>query len=169
MELIKATKEDFKKIYDEMTHSFPKEEIRDFCDALTAFEDPAYAVYHTVKNGTRIGFITLWSLEGFAFCEHFVTYEEYRSKGYGKEVLEKLKSLYPILVLECEPPVTEIAARRLKFYERCGFIKNRNGYIQPSYRPGGDGVPLVIMSYPCELGDFHGAVKKIYSTVYKLG
>ena len=168
MELIKATKEDFKKIYDEMTHSFPKEEIRDFCDALTAFKDPDYTVFHTVKRGKKIGFITLWELDGFAFCEHFVTYEEYRSKGYGKEVLEKLKCLYPILVLECEPPVTDIAERRLRFYERCGFVRNKNEYIQPPYRSGDAGVPLIIMSYPLPLSDFDGAVKKIYLSVYMI-
>ena len=80
--------------------------------------------------------------------------------------LDALKSLYPIIVLEAETPLTHIAERRLKFYERNGFVPNEKAYIQPAYRNGGHEVPLIIMSFPNCLENFSEVVFTIKREVY---
>lgn len=169
MKLIKARYEDFDPIYTEMEKNFILEERRDKNDAEKLFDKAEYVIYHTKKDGKYIGFVTVWELSDFAFIEHFVTYEKYRSKGYGSEVLAKLKEKYGVLVLEAEPPQNDMQKRRIAFYERNGFCQNPQRYIQPSYRKDGRGVELVLMSFPSKLSDFENTVHQIYSSVYEMG
>ena len=166
MELIRAMKNEFSDIYGEMTRAFPREELREPDDALETLDDPLFRVYHTVRDGKRIGFITLWELDGFFFAEHFVTYGEHRGRGYGAEVIELLKKKFGNIVLECEHPDTPLAKRRLAFYERCGFKRNSYPYVQPSYRAGEAGVPLVLMSCPETLKNVTEVIRTIYKAVY---
>ena len=166
MKLICAGREDFDMIFSEMERSFVLEERRDRDDAEKVLECAEYTVYHAQKNGVNVGFVTVWELSGFAFIEHFVTYENHRNKGYGSKVLNCLKEKYGALVLEAEPPIESIQKRRIAFYERNGFVCNPQKYIQPAYRAGGRGVELVLMSYPEKLGDFENTIQKIYSNAY---
>lgn len=166
MKLIKARREDFDIIYAEMEKNFIPEERRDKEDAARVLDCTEYAIYHAQKDGVNVGFVTVWELSGFAFIEHFVTYENHRNKGYGSKVLGCLKEKYGALVLEAEPPIEDIQKRRIAFYERNGFVQNPQKYIQPAYRAGGRGVELVLMSYPKKLGDFENTVQKIYSNAY---
>lgn len=167
MEIIKAKVEDFDLIYSEMEKNFVREEIRDRKAARAVMEDEKYVIYHVAKDGTRVGFMTVWELSGFAFLEHFVTYEKFRNKGYGHGALTLLKEKYKKIILEAEPPRSDIQKRRISFYERNGFTKNDFPYIQPPYREDDEGVPLVIMSYPSKLSDFDAHVTEIYGRVYK--
>ena len=166
MELIKAKAEDFEVIYSEMEKSFVREEIRDRARAREVMDEENYVIYHVTDDDTRVGFITIWELSGFAFAEHFVTYEEFRNKGYGKEALKMIEEKYKKVVLEVEPPEDGIKKRRIAFYKRQGFFENAQPYIQPPYRDEDEGVPLIIMSYPAKLSDFEAHVTEIYGRVY---
>ena len=158
---------EFEALYKELEKNFIAAERRDFADAKALLSHPQFAAYHTVENGVRIGFVTLWTLSGMTFAEHFVTYEPFRNKGYGARVLELLKKDFAPLVLEAEPPETELAARRLAFYRRNGFCENAIPYLQPAYRKGEKDVPLVLMSYPHTLQEPAQTVKEIYRVVYE--
>ena len=166
MELYPADFADFDGIYDAMEEAFPLEERRDRKAARALLENPRYRIYHTVQDGVQTGFIALWELDGVTFLEHFVTYPACRNKGYGAQVLEILKAKYPVIVLEAEHPLTPIAARRLAFYKRLGFVANEYLYLQPSYHGEAAGVPLVLMSYPVALVDPTPVVKVLYREVY---
>lgn len=166
MRLQKAENEDFDSIYDELEKNFILEERREREKARALISDGAYTVYHVLDDETHIGFITVWELTGFAFVEHFVTYDEFRNKGYGSAALELLKEKYGNIVLEAEPPEGEMPARRVAFYERNGFHRNEQYYFQPPFRKGGKGVELKLMSYPTLLADFHTVAKEIYARVY---
>lgn len=168
MELVLAKREEFPDIYSAMEQSFPKEEIRDLADATAVLDEERFFVYHTVSEGVRVGFITLWELDGFTFCEHLVTYPEHRSKGYGAEVIKACAKKFSRLVLECEHPDTPMAKRRLGFYLRCGFFENSYPYVQPPYREGEKGVPLLLLSYPDPLDSVEKTVDIIYELVYKI-
>ena len=133
--------------------------------ALEAYQKhPAHVA---VADGVHVGFITLWKLDELTFLEHFVTYPAYRNQGYGRQVLALLKEKYPLLVLEAEHPDTELAARRLAFYGRMGFVANNYPYIQPSYHGESAGVPLVLMSYPKALENPAAIAQTLYKEVYK--
>ena len=168
MILERAEKGDFDAIWAEMQQNFPREELREELDAKAVFDDPAYAVYHLVKDGERVGFITLWEFDGFVFGEHFVIYEAYRNRGLGGEAIDAVTARFGKMILEAEHPVSEIAARRLGFYRRHGFSVNPQPYFQPSYHAGEEDVPLALLSYPAPLTDaeFDDAVTRIYEVVY---
>ncbi len=168
MVLERAEKCDFAEIYGEMQKSFPREELRDFDGACAVFDDPAYAVYHLQKDGARVGFITLWSLDDFVFGEHFVIYEAYRNRGLGGEAIDAATARFGSMILEAEHPVTELTTRRQGFYRRHGFAVNPQVYFQPSYHAGEGDVPLTLLSYPALLTDaeFDRAVTQIYKVVY---
>ena len=165
MELLLMVAGDFAGIYNAMVEAFPREERRDRVTAEALLSTPCYRIYHAVRQGVRVGFIALWELGDFVFVEHFVIYPIFRCRGYGAQVLACLKERYTSIVLEAEHPETEIAVRRLAFYERCGFVKNSYPYLQPSYH-GEAPVPLVLMSYPTALTAPEAAVRQIHQTVY---
>jgi ribosomal protein S18 acetylase RimI-like enzyme len=169
MRLVKARREDFDTIYAEMEKNFILDERRDKEDAEKLFDKSEYVIYRAEKGGENVGFVSVWDLGDFAFIEHFVTYEANRNKGYGSEVLKKLKENYKTLVLEAEPPKADMQKRRIAFYERNGFCQNPQKYIQPSYRRNGHGIELVLMSFPSKLCNFESAVQKIYSIAYETG
>lgn len=167
MDFVKVKKEEFDAIYQAMQSSFILDEIRDYRDALAVLENEAYSIYHIVEQGERIGFISLWDLGDFIFAEHFVIYEPFRNQGYGGRAIDAVTDRFGAVVLEAEPPETDIAARRLAFYHRHGFVSNDIAYLQPSYRQGGNAVPLVLMSYRQLLSQPQAVVAKIYNTVYQ--
>ena len=167
MELRKATPDELGKIFLEMEKNFPPEERRDTDEAKAVTQNEKYSIYLAFDDECQIGFITVWELSNFAFIEHFVTYEEYRSKGYGTLVLEELKRTHGMLVLEVEPPEDGLKQRRICFYQRAGFRQNPFPYIQPPYRASDSGTRLILMSCPSEISDERAIVSEIYKTVYK--
>lgn len=56
-------------------------------------------------------------------------------------------------MLEIDPPETEIAVRRLRFYERLGFVRNDYHYVHPSFQRPYEPHQLVLMSYPKAMTD----------------
>ena len=167
MELLKIKKEEFDAVYDELECNFVPEERRDREEARAILDRPEFEFLHLLEGGENVGFISLWHLEGFTFAEHFVTYEKYRNKGIGGLVLDLLKKEYPEIVLEAEHPENEISRRRIGFYRRSGFLVNDYPYIQPPYRKGESGVPLLLLSYPSILDNAEAVVKELQSTVYR--
>ena len=69
-------------------------------------------------------------------------------------------------VLEVEPPGSDIQRRRIGLYERLGLRVAKRDYMQPSYRTGGQRVPLWIM---CSAGyepQVEAMVERIRAEVY---
>lgn len=71
----------------------------------------------------------------------------------------------PIL-LEVELSITELAQRRVSFYERLGFHINHFEHVQN----GQPGLPLKMMSYPQSLteAEFILFTEILYTKVYKV-
>lgn len=166
MEFKRIEKEDFDKVYLQMEESFPICERRSKEEAKAVLNERDYTLYHVEEDGKRIGFISVWQLDGFYFIEHFAIYAKYRNLGYGARALDLAKSQWEPIVLEAEPANCEIAKRRLDFYMRNGFCQNSFKYMQPSYRFGEEDLELVILSYPTLLGESEKVIKEIYKKVY---
>lgn len=165
MELIKTELTDMPYIYSQMEKNFIREEIRDFADAKAVFDNEKYTVYHVNEGGINVGFMCVWAICGITFLEHFVVYEPYRGKGYGGRAFDILKNSSKLLVLECEPPVTEVQKKRVDFYIRHGMVVNEQNYLQPPYRKGGEGCNLKLLS-STKLTEFEKTVSVIYKEVY---
>ena len=80
-----------------------------------------------------------WDFDDFVFFEHFAVDPACRSGGIGGQMLDALLArAHKPACLEVELPETEMAARRIGFYERHGFTVNADySYFQPALTPGG--------------------------------
>lgn len=159
-----------KSIYDE---AFPSCEQRDWGQILelNLSDSPLemYRIWATELSST-VGFVTLWRTDRWLFGEHLAIDPCFRNRGWGASVVRMIQipEFYRgALILEVEPPVTEIASRRLSFYEREGMsIVDRN-YLQPDYQRKGNHLPLFLLSN-AEWSDstLSRTVSEIYQNVY---
>lgn len=154
--------------------SFPLAERRDD-DLQRDYTDhnPKFTCYLITdeEEGKRIlvGLMTVWDLDGFHYGEHLATSPNLRNKGYGKQIMKRLRELYPdTFILEVERPTDEMAIRRIGFYKRCGFSLCEKDYMQPSYRKEGEEVPLYLMYAGTDSIDnqFESIRDTIYREVY---
>ena len=168
MELVKVAPSEFDFIYGELVENFIEDERREYKEAKEVFQNEDFIVFNAILDGEKVGFVTVWNLTDFLFIEHFVVYKQFRNKGYGGKILQKLKELNIPLVLESEPPISDFAIRRLEFYKRNGFVANPEKYYQPPYRKNGNKVELILHSYPTLLKNQGETVSQIYEKVYKI-
>lgn len=152
--------------------SFPVDERRDTCIQRKNIDSNPKFRCKVALNGydEPIGFITIWDLGLFIYCEHFATAPKIRGKGFGTEIIRMVTSFYgKPLVLEVEMPENELSRRRIRFYERCGLRLWKSGlYTQPPYRPGGNPVPMMLMATDglTEAKDFNQIVDILKKEVY---
>lgn len=130
--------------------SFPPEERRpwhDIIDKLDTIGSPFSLTLILVKGKTA-GFITSWDFGDFVYIEHFAMHPSGRGGGIGAKALKRFcRQAGKPVFLEVEPPALgNMAQRRIKFYERNGFIPFYDfKYIQPPYAEGLPEVELVLM------------------------
>lgn len=151
--------------------SFPSNERRSVLEFQhLILEEGDFTVYLLVENDDRVGMLTTWNFDDFIFAEHFAIGAEFRNEGYGKTVMNKfVEEISKPLLIEVEMPDTEIAARRIGFYERLGFNQwNDIAYAQPPYNEGDLPIPMILMTYGFEgtISDVvtmkDAVVKKVY-------
>jgi ribosomal protein S18 acetylase RimI-like enzyme len=129
--------------------SFPPEERRGLRTQRKIMNHPLYHFEIITDKGEFTGFVLWWGFDDVRYLEHLATTPRRRGKGYGRRILEKFVSASELpVLLEVELPVTETGRRRIDFYRRAGFVLNGHAYRQPPYKKGGDGVPLMLMTYP---------------------
>mgnify|MGYP001061298774 CR=1 FL=1 len=98
-----------------MTDAFPPEERRPL-DRQRQYTDhnPLFHPQVVVENGTFAGLFNYWTLDGFLYGEHLATCPSLRGGGLGRRILDTfIRHAGQPIVLEVEPPTTDIAARRI--------------------------------------------------------
>lgn len=167
----KAEAEDFSKIYELMTEAFPPSEIRNEDGQRNLLSHPAYQLY-TVKNKEEVhGLLAVWMFDTFDFIEHFAVDASLRGNGIGGMLLKDyLENTQKTVFLEVEEPKTDIAKRRIGFYERAGFCLNDDDYIQPDLQKGQSSLLLKNMTYPHKSSkeEFAHMKQHIFETVYMI-
>ncbi len=161
--------ETFSSVYEKMCATFPYEERRDFTDQADCLKDSRFNFFEIYDNDVAVGFVSLWDLCEFVFIEHIAIDPDKRSGGYGSRAVDLVKETYKkTVILEAEAPETEQQIKRIRFYDRLGFKVNDYPYEQPSYH-GGEGVPLLILSYPDLIteAEFQNFLTKTRSSAYK--
>ncbi len=142
MEIIVATKEDFKDLYEiEKTsaHEPMSEE-----ELLYELSENPVSKFFALKNEENklVAYIDFWITFDSSTIFKIVTHEDYRNKGYGKlllnHVIEYLKT-QEVLYLTLEVRESNIFA--LKLYESVGFerIVTKEKY----YKDGEDAIYMV--------------------------
>ena len=170
LRFIDVNEKTFNTVFDKMKTAFPYEERRDYSDQKECLENKYFKFFEIYDCDLAVGFTALWVFENFVFIEHIAIDEDKRGSGYGSKDIELIKEKYnKPLILEAEAPVTEQQIKRIKFYNRLGFNVNSFNYTQPSYH-GGEGVPLLILSYPNKLTDeeFDEFLRETRREVYTL-
>ncbi|STW80730.1 putative acyltransferase domain protein [Klebsiella michiganensis] len=72
-----------------------------------------------------------------------------RSRGYGKRLLAEILQRAPLTILEIDPLTSEVAHKRLRFYETMGFCANPWAHRHPTYHQGHPPImKLIVLSYP---------------------
>ena len=93
-----------------------------------------------------------------------------RGSGIGSGLMRAYlaQSALPV-VLEVEATGSEIAQRRIGFYQRLGFALSRVGYIQPCLQGDVSDIPLLLMHAPQDVsgGLLTQALERIFQTVYQ--
>ncbi len=159
----KMKKEYFDKVYAIMEQSFPSDEKRPYEEQKKLLDNPSYSIYIEDKKNA---FIATWQFDDFVFIEHFAVRKEYRNTGLGSKMLgEFLEKQKKTVCLEVELPDTEMAKRRIGFYERNGFFLNEYEYFQPPISKGKKIVPLMIMTSGTKIKE--NTFKIIQDTLYK--
>lgn len=145
-------------------NAFPENERRDWNELLAMIGSVREMQLQLIElEGEVIGFMVIWILDDWLFVEHFAISPEHRGKKYGEEVMGDL--IDNKLILEVEPPVSDDARRRIRFYEKNGLRCLPVEYLQPSYRKDGADYPMILMSNVS--GDTAGSFNEIVSLIKK--
>ena len=147
--LKKLDRAEFDAIFSIMEQSFPLDEYRAYEEQKALFVNPEYEIYtwHEKEEEPIAAFAAVWEFDNMVFLEHLAVDLEYRNGGIGAKVLQALKQIFDKKIcLEVELPETDLAKRRIGFYERNGFFLNSYDYIQPSLSKGRNPIPLLIMT-----------------------
>ena len=159
--------ERFDEIYKIMEEAFPAEERRPYDKQKDLYNNGMYRVSAVFDNKKIIAFSAYWDIYDFIFVEHIAVHKDGRNRGIGGQMISALTEKYKkTLILEVEPPISELAQRRVVFYKRCGFHLNDFYYIQPALQ--NKEIELKIMSYPKSLNinEFIIIKDKLYKYVY---
>lgn len=171
--LEKLEKTDFAQIWEIMEKSFPIDERRSREGQRAVLEDGHYQLYGCRSEEKIIAFFAVWEFPELAFVEHFAVDYRFRNGGIGAGLLQDLLKLLQVaVVLEVEPPKSELPQRRIRFYERNGFVLNPyEDYVQPALSEEGEELPLMIMTYPRGVSEreYEQIKDTLYREVYHVG
>lgn len=157
----------FERFSELFQSSFPVNERRPL-ESLRKIISAEPDVYcdAVLRDTVFVGLLVYWDFSDFVYVEYLAVNPDIRGGGIGARVLSQLKDFVRrSVVLEVEPPLNELAKRRIGFYERNGFVLLENEYFQPSYGlvPG---LELKLMSSGKLMLDIPRVIDIIHSRVY---
>ncbi len=138
---------DFNAVVELYLSAFPEEERRPVAAFRNIVEQRGgvFSLLAAYDGSTFVGFATCWDFPPYRYVEHLAVKSASRGCGYGGLIVEEIKRAGRPVLLEVERPTTEQACRRIRFYEKHGFVLSDYPYTQPPYRPGGREVPMYLM------------------------
>ena len=135
-------------------NSFPIFEQRTLESQIEALKDDRYNWIVICDESVVVGILLYWEFDKYKYIEHLAIYSELRGKSYGSKILEIFCRDNKTIILEIDPPIDEIALKRLKFYSKIGFMLQEFNHIDPPYRNGYEGHSLKVMCYNKNLEEY---------------
>ena len=126
IKLEKMEYNDIAGIEEIYVEAFPKCERKPFSIILAHNESGAGSVLKIMLDGVLCGFFFTFFYGELAMVDYFAIHKNYRNMGIGEIAISLLREEYSDkkIFLEIEDPgSSEMAARRLGFYKRCGFLQ----------------------------------------------
>src|SRR3989344_2760408 len=140
---------EFKEAWKIYESSFLPNERRSLELQIKLMKNKLYNFFVVLENKILVAIITYWDSGTFLFVEHLAVKEDIRGKFIGSKLLKDyLIRNKQTIVLEVEIPSTEIAIKRINFYEKMGFKLNKFDYVQPKYEKGKSPISMFLMTYP---------------------
>lgn len=131
--------------------AFPLHEKRDHAAKIRAFNHDNYQLQAWFDGQQFVGMIGVWDFGDYRYIEHLAVNNLLRGQGYGKQMLGQFLQQSPKTILEIDPLTTDIAHKRLHFYQSLGFQVNPFVHYHPAYHANMDDHELIVLSYPCPL------------------
>lgn len=136
MELRRLTDRELIPWYEqELTEAFPPNERKPFGDILALMDQGRYEVWGLFEGEALLGYATLWMEPADKSCillDYLGVTAARRNGGLGRRIVTMLAEQLAgksLLLIEAERPVegddlaeNALRQRRLRFYERCGFV-----------------------------------------------
>lgn len=161
----------FEQIYAIMTEAFPSAEYRTKEAQRQLFALPQYEVYGYLEHDRLCAFLAAWDLKEVRFGEHLATKSEWRNAGIGAKLFRYYEGLSKQpLVFEVELPHSELAKRRIGFYERLGYHYYGDiPYYQGSFHPHRERLELRLMMNDARMDSqrIDHIIDLIYAQVYR--
>lgn len=149
-----TTDKGWNEAWDLYENAFPYKERRSLGDHLQALSDPLFEADGIWTDDSLAGIIYHWDCGGNTrYVEHLAISPSLRGQHMGSKALAAFCERAGRVILEIDPPVDDISVRRLRFYQRLGFVENPHQYLHPSFREPFVTHKLVLMSYPRILDD----------------
>ena len=149
--------------------AFPQKERRDWKQLLSMIGPAGEMKVQVVTDQDKaIGLIIFWVFDDWCFIEHLAVDPSHRGMKYGERIMSSFTHKMKIL-LEVEPPVSDDAIRRIRFYEKLGLCVLPLKYRQPSYRESGIFYEMELMSnHPeNEMEQFEAVLSAVLQKVYR--
>lgn len=164
---------EFHQVFSLIEQSFPTDEYRTCEEHKELLKEKEYCIYvqHAPKIKDICAFLAVWQFADFTYIEHFATDPALRGLGIGSAVLHEVHQYFhKQICLEVELPNTDLAKRRIAFYERNGFFLNNYPYMQPPISKGKKELPLMIMTSNGQIDQkrFRQIQQTLYEKVYKV-
>ncbi len=142
-----AENDEFKRLVDLYREAFPEEERRDIEQLKVLLKEENSMFFNAIEyEGRLAGLLVYWNFGTFYYIEHLAVFAEMRNKKIGQHILDWVREyLKEMCILEVEPAETEMAIRRIHYYQRNGYQILDRQYLQPSYTGEGKPFPLWIM------------------------
>lgn len=158
--------DDFIKLY---VAAFPAEERR-FPEAQEELmlNEKDFHCCVLKSDNKQIGLFSYWDFGWFAYAEHFAIKEELRGHKFGEKAMKQfVNDIKKPVILEAETPDSDIAKRRIGFYQRIGYKLSDIEYMQPAYDPTLSSIPLVLMEYGGNILENEETARKAIGTIYR--
>lgn len=174
MQFEKLEPEDYPAFLALYESAFPPEERRAYSgvSALVHFiseKEGRFQILVVKEADEFVGFVTYWTFPDYVYVEHVAVSAEHRGNKIGSAIFQHLYEVVgDKILLEVEHPTTEQSRRRLRFYERLGFLSHPDiDYLQPPYQRFLPSVPLMLMTHgDVDLSDWERAVRPMQREVY---
>lgn len=152
-----------------LTEAFPPEERRDIAtQRYVTDNNKKFQAFAIIYNFDFAGLINIWHLNGIVYIEHLAILPELRQQGIASETLKHIKNHGRPIILEVEPATNTDSCKRIKFYEKNGFILRPIDYTQPAYAPNLPEIKMHIMTCG-NIADINEIINAIKTNVYNKG
>ncbi|NVJ53306.1 MAG: GNAT family N-acetyltransferase [Campylobacteraceae bacterium] len=140
----------FNKAWQLYLNSFPEIERRTLKEQEEILNDKNFKMSCYIKDELIISIVFFWKINVknkiYTFLEHFAVNKQLRGQSFGTKILQEFIEKNKNIVLEIEPIVDEITKKRLRFYERFGFVVNSHEHFQIPFRKDAIELKLLLMS-----------------------